>query len=572
MIAGISAFRGTVTPQIRVALWAFICMTPWLVAAYIPPLNADAAAILAFSQRMLAGEGLYRDLIDINPPMIFWLNQGPAALAALLGISVPIVLVLSIHCLIGMTLWLAFRILYRRLGGILSPAYLGLVLPTYLFLMLVYPSGHFAEREHILLALVLPYLAEAAARIAPSVAPGHIGTHRLGEADRLAAVRAGLLSFGVVGLAFVGIAQKPHFLALPLCVEGVVLWTVGWRRYLRHPQIYLFTALGILYILATALLYPDYFSQILPLAADHYGIADPALMAQLFLASQVPPLAIALVAVFTLGRLGQRTGKRTGAGTPAHPVAAIVSAAALGATLAGLTQLKDWDYHFLPARVLTLLAITVCLLELASASPDRNQPRPHASGHRSEVGYGPESGPHWRFSAVFLVLLASLSGVLQPPFRLLRDYATSDAARLEEIVRANARGEGVLWLTQYIDPTAPVLNYADARQAMPFMSLWLLPPLYAEQMPDPVTGRLRFHASDERPPAEQVLLDRVAQALADRKPRLIIAETEEGEAAFRGRGFDYLDYFSQDERFKAALQLYRPLAKIGTTRVLIRMP
>jgi len=34
------------------------------------PFNSDASCLLAFTQRMLHGERLYRDLLEINPPLI----------------------------------------------------------------------------------------------------------------------------------------------------------------------------------------------------------------------------------------------------------------------------------------------------------------------------------------------------------------------------------------------------------------------------------------------------------------------------------------------------------------------
>jgi hypothetical protein len=42
------------------------------------PFNTDASCLLTFTQRMLHGERLYRDLLEINSPLIFWFNI-PAA-------------------------------------------------------------------------------------------------------------------------------------------------------------------------------------------------------------------------------------------------------------------------------------------------------------------------------------------------------------------------------------------------------------------------------------------------------------------------------------------------------------
>src|SRR5580698_1064357 len=53
----------------------------WAVGYFFPPLNHDVAALLQFAQRMLHGERLYVDLIDINPPMIFLLDTVPVAIA-----------------------------------------------------------------------------------------------------------------------------------------------------------------------------------------------------------------------------------------------------------------------------------------------------------------------------------------------------------------------------------------------------------------------------------------------------------------------------------------------------------
>jgi hypothetical protein len=62
------------------------------LAALWPPLNHDAAAVLGFAQRMLAGEKLYATLIDVNPPLIFLLSLIPAWVARVTGTSAPLLL------------------------------------------------------------------------------------------------------------------------------------------------------------------------------------------------------------------------------------------------------------------------------------------------------------------------------------------------------------------------------------------------------------------------------------------------------------------------------------------------
>ena len=63
---------------------AALALAPALAFALMvlaPPLNHDVAAILNFAERWVGGERLYRDLIDVNPPLIFVLTAIPAAMA-----------------------------------------------------------------------------------------------------------------------------------------------------------------------------------------------------------------------------------------------------------------------------------------------------------------------------------------------------------------------------------------------------------------------------------------------------------------------------------------------------------
>lgn len=53
----------------------------------LPPFNQDVAAVLDFSLCWLDGERLHVDITDVNPPLIFILNLGPAMLARRLGIA-----------------------------------------------------------------------------------------------------------------------------------------------------------------------------------------------------------------------------------------------------------------------------------------------------------------------------------------------------------------------------------------------------------------------------------------------------------------------------------------------------
>ena len=111
-----------------------------------PPLNHDVAAVLQFSQRWLAGEHLYSDLIDVNPPLIFVLNLIPAAIAAVTPLDGVAALQLCLFGYGGFCWWLAMRVRDRAAEGPVERAFLD-VLPA-LFLL---DAGYdFGQREHLM--------------------------------------------------------------------------------------------------------------------------------------------------------------------------------------------------------------------------------------------------------------------------------------------------------------------------------------------------------------------------------------------------------------------------------------
>src|ERR1700722_49219 len=75
----------------------------WAIGYFFPPLNHDVGALLQFAQRMLHGERLYVDLIDINPPMIFLLDTVPVAIAEALRLSTVTCLTWFVLALCGIT-------------------------------------------------------------------------------------------------------------------------------------------------------------------------------------------------------------------------------------------------------------------------------------------------------------------------------------------------------------------------------------------------------------------------------------------------------------------------------------
>src|SRR5260221_10794813 len=135
---------------VQAVAWSIPCL--WALTYLLPPLDGDVAAILDFAVRMVAGERLYVDLFDVNPPLIFWLNLPPAWIAEQLALGPAVVFVAWVLGLQAASLALC-RAPAARLSELERP-FLHTVLPLVAaFVLVVLPTRTFGQREHLMTGL-----------------------------------------------------------------------------------------------------------------------------------------------------------------------------------------------------------------------------------------------------------------------------------------------------------------------------------------------------------------------------------------------------------------------------------
>ncbi|TDG29107.1 hypothetical protein E2C05_18910, partial [Paracraurococcus ruber] len=342
-----AARDGARRPARLLALAAGLPALACLLMALSPPLNHDVAAVLNFAERWLAGEALYADLIDVNPPLVFVLSLPAAAIGAWTPLDAVQGLLLCLLGLCALASWLALRLARPRGGpgagpgaGPMEAAALGTAIP-----LAALAAGYdFGQREHLMVVAALPYLALAARRAAG------------------AATGRGL-AVGATLLAAIGFALKPHFLAVPALVEAYVLLRRGPARALRDPLPWAMAGLWLLYLASLPLLFPDYAGQVLPLVWRYYLDIGGFAWWQVILTER---LGTGLMLLLPLAVAAARPG---GGDLPR-----VVALAAFGAALSAVVQHKGWSYHALPVRLLAgLLAVL-----LAARWLDRALPAPRA--------------------------------------------------------------------------------------------------------------------------------------------------------------------------------------------------
>ncbi len=514
------------------ALWHRLpALLPALVFVPIvlaPPLNHDVAAVLQFSQRWLAGEHLYSDLIDVNPPLIFVLNLIPAAIAAVTPLDGVAALLLCLFAYGGFCWWLVMRVRDRGAEGPVERAFLD-VLPA----LFLFDAGYdFGQREHLMAVAALPYVLAAARRASGAVPRGRVAV--------------GLLA----GVAF---ALKPHFLGVPalveLCVllgrrpEGAFLPGLGvaLRRSLRDPMPRLMVGVWAVYLASLPLVFPDYLGTVVPLVWDFYlGLGGLSVWQVLVTPRMGAVICLLLPLLFVTFR--RRPIPLRAAGGALPPLLALAAVAALASAIA---QHKGWSYHILP------IELFACGLGgvLAARWLDRRRitvaaPAPYA------------------VAAVLgglFALYAVSNG--EAPWKQLA-YPDDQVAGLTALLEREAAGERVLVLSPGIYPIYPALNYAGVQSTLRTMNMWLLQGAYHTCLAD---GR-RYRAVWEMGRPEFFVYRTVAEDFARVPPAAVLVDTDPG-IPWCGSQFDFVAYFKRHPLFAEVWSHYQLTAEWGRYRL-----
>jgi hypothetical protein len=496
----------------------------FLLVVLAPPLNHDVAAVLNFAERWLAGERLYRDLIDVNPPLIFVLSLVPAALAAVTPLDGPQALLACMLALCAGIWRLCGRLREGRAEGPIEAATLAALLPLALLL-----AGYdFAQREHLMAIAALPYVFLCARRAEGLPTPPR-------------------LAIPTALIAALGFALKPHFLAVPALLEAGILWHLlrqGSRpsralvALLRDPAPWLMAAVWLAYLASLPLLFPDYVGHVLPLVWDFYLDNGNLSLWSVLLSDKMGTVLLLLLVLVPLA--WHRA---------AGPVAKLLALAALGGFISAWVQHKGWTYHVVP--MLTFGGLLAGLL--AARFADRLLPEARARGAAPLVA---------ALAAAGLALFVVRGG--EAPWREIRFHADK-AGRLTAWLKQEAFRERLLVLTADIYPIYPALNYAEARSTLRTMNLWLLQGTNRQCLPN---GQ-RYRETWEMSRAEFFVYRTVAEDFARAPPAAVLITRHPG-IPWCGSEFDFIEYFSRHPAFAATFERYRQVGEIEGYKLYVR--
>ncbi|MBV9248952.1 MAG: hypothetical protein JO227_06890 [Acetobacteraceae bacterium] len=394
-----------------------------LFASLRSPLKDDIAWLLYVARRWLAGRELYIDVVEVNPPLIVWISAVPIQIANWLGVDQQLVAIPFFVSAVMSCAWWTSVLLTPRHGVFSDPIPVFAAISTVLLLV---PAGDLGQREHLLVAAALPYLALFAGSLDGE------------QPVAWAAVSAGLL-------AGLGCALKPRYALVFLALE-----CLAFARGLRPWRLMPLSAATSLvaYGGLVALLCPAYLRRAVPLALALYGATDVSFVH--LLADSVVLIMVEGLALLLWWMLQQRMPERS-------LMLVLVLCAAVSTTVCFMDG-KDWFYHRLPATIAVLLALILCVASVWSRG------RHHGWGSMVPSVLAAVAG---------LILSISAIQRLEPEVAMAVEPDRSTVARLEKLIRQE-HAHTYIAFSEWIALGFPVVNNTGVAWASRFDSMWAL--------------------------------------------------------------------------------------------------
>lgn len=286
-------------PPIRLVAPILVLAGLCFAAQLSGPLNHDVSWLLEAGTRWSHGQRLYVDVIELNPPLVFYVyglvSAGTFARAAFTAGVVASIAVSSLWAArLNRERWAMATFLVCVACGILD----------------------FGQRDHLAAIVAIPY----------------VWANRAGRGERAA----------IGAWSFLGFGLKPHLMLIPAgATLARMIQERSWRPAVA-PENLVLGLFSIAYVAAALALYPAYFSDIVPLTRLVYFVYGRPFPGEALTAVMLCLCVAALIAG-ARERLWAETG-------------------ALGGSIGSfLLQGRFWTYHLVPAVALALLVLMLIL-------------------------------------------------------------------------------------------------------------------------------------------------------------------------------------------------------------------
>ena len=487
----------------------------------------DCAMFLQVGSLLLDGRHLYVDVVDLNPPLISYLNMVPAAVSRALGTHLIPTFLLGVWGLTILSVAATRSMLRATLDD--DEAYVAdlIAIALAMFHAAVLRRNLYGQREHLFIIAFWPYLALRYRRWQGGPVP---------------------LVGSLMGGALAGVAAclKPYFVAIAVAPELYWAWSRRTVRPWLNPETFAFAAAGLVYgvhfVVAPEPMRAAFFGRWLPLVARGYHAYDMSLGRMLVGQTRLwLPAALSAVILWI-------TGSAKGALAFARPVA-VVAAMSVAVWFA---QHKGWDYHAIPAESAAIVAVALLIGAFLSAPVRRLV---------SSSDWAPAA--LFGASAVMLVAFAALAAVLAVQNRTAQQVAeqlrSTPAARA--IARYSRPGDPVLFLATSTTTPYPLLTQVERQPASRFTEDFPIPLLYSDVSLRP--GDVVHYRTSDAPEEERRFLADLHADIDRFRPTMILIDNRD-TCDWCPAGFGMYEYLQRNHFIAEALSRYRESGNVGT--------
>ena len=447
-------------------------------------LNHDTSWFLIATRWWIDGIPIYAHILELNPPLSFYIIAPPVIAAKVLGADPTLMTKLYVFLLAAVSIAWGHRLI--QADGRLTPSQLTMMTTAVAIGLVIVPLGAIAQREHLMLLFAWPYVASM-----------------LGSDD--VTTRKEKVLIGI--FATFGLALKPVFLAIPLALT--LMRMIPMRKFSPAYSPQNVTILGLcgVYVILAFLLHPAYFTQVIPKTLLVYGAYESDISV-VFAKSR--NLFILFIVIF----LGMYMTPKTRLSSIVYGCASLTLVTFLFYNF----QSKGWAYHMLPFRFFLWLFTTVAVMALYSEAKQKI----------SGVAFG-----------LFAVLMIIAPALLRGP------YTIPFTNGFTPFFQCEAGNRTFQVLGSNVPISYPMANVNGALPAVRAPTLWLFPGIVHRMIEDiEATERTKLIK----------VLDEYSEGIIDDllrvKPQLLIVDDHTSKSHFHGAPFDYLEHFSNYERFK----------------------
>jgi hypothetical protein len=392
----------------------------------------DAAWFIYVAEQLLQGQSLYADIKEVNPPLGMWVFVPILWVAKLFAANAVHVTYVALLALTAICLGLCHR--YMRLFSNLHKTQLYTFTICSAVVLLYFPAAFFAEREHFLILLFLPWVFL--------------------RGLRKSNLQVTLLERAAVGTAAgLAICIKPQAAFAPILLVAVQLFRDRQLKNLFAVENISAAFVSAIYALCIFIFTPLFLSEMVALGSKAYVPYYGYPLAIIALNTRWPVIAL-LVSVLLRLRL-----KATKTDTT---LIDLLMAVSTGFLIAYLIQMKGFTYHIMPAIMAAGLALAAGAAQLWQTEKKFTLPIAAAIG-------------------VAGLVLSDVPQTYFNPYKTMSEALAKDAPHARSVFIASTR----------LDDAFPFVQKHNLQWASRLPTQWLTPYVatHGNNMKDPIVAK-----------------------------------------------------------------------------------